>query len=140
MLVKKLLFFLIHTLIASTTFASTAYLGKTEIDGNVLLNKCDEAIKYIENRNAPHIDISAVNFCVGFISGVNEMHTAFVKSVTCFDPPVYCAPISVSSEQLVKNVVNFLRAHPEDLHFHGSFLTLSALKKAYPCDYNTTPK
>ena len=136
-LFKRLTFIL---LILSLFIAFNARFGKAEIDGYKLLYYCKEAVRNIENKNAPSIDFSAVNFCVGFISGINEMHTAFVKSIACFDPPVFCAPMSIDSEQLVMNVFNFLKAHPEDLHFQSSVLTISALKEAFPCPYHTKEK
>jgi len=120
--------------------ASVTTSAKAEIDGSMLLQNCIEAVRYMQNKNAPSPNISAVNFCVGYISGVNDMHTTFVRSVACFDPPVFCNAPPADIEKLVKIVVEFLKAHPEDLHFQGAVLTVSALKEAFPCTYNTSQK
>ena len=120
--------------------ASVTTSAKAEIDGSMLLQNCIEAVRYMQNKNAPSPNITAVNFCVGYISGVNDMHTTFVRSVACFDPPVFCNAPPADIEKLVKIVVEFLKAHPEDLHFQGAVLTVSALKEAFPCTYNTSQK
>jgi hypothetical protein len=128
-------FFVLFLFIASVTSSV-----KAEIDGSMLLENCNEAVRYMQNKNAPSPNFSAVNFCVGYISGVNDLHTTFVRSVACFDPPLFCNPQPAEIERLVKIVVEFLKAHPEDLHFQGSVLTVSALKEAFPCTYNTSQK
>ncbi len=111
--------------------------GMAEIDGAMLLDNCKEAIKYFENNKDPSINFSAVNYCVGYISGINDLHASFVSSVSCFDPPKYCAPQPADSKQLVEIIVRFLTDHPEDLQFHGSDIILVALKEAFPCPQNT---
>ena len=120
-------------LFAAILIAFAASPAMAEIDGNMLLDNCNEAVRYLEDKNAPSINFSAVNFCVGFISGVNEVHSTFVSSVSCFDPPVFCIPPKTNQEQLVKVVFNFLKSHPEDLHYKGSVIAISALKEAFPC-------
>ncbi len=127
---KKLTFLL---LIASLFIASSASPGMVEIDGNMLLENCQEAVRYMDNKNTQSVNLSSVNFCVGYISGVNDLHTTFVGSVACFDPPVFCSPRPANLEQLVKIVANFLNAHPENLHIKGSVLAVAALKDAFPC-------
>jgi hypothetical protein len=114
--------------------------GRTEVDGNMLLNNCLEAIKYIDNKNDPTINISAANYCVGYISGINDLHAYFVSSISCFDPPKYCLPQETNSEQLVKIIVKFFKTHLEDLQFQGSDLVIVALKEAFPCPSNTRHK
>jgi hypothetical protein len=125
---KKLVFVLM------AAFLFIASPGRADIDGYMLLDNCKETIRFLEeNKNAPSLDFSSVNFCLGFISGVNELHKTFVSSVACFDPPLFCSPEPANLEQLVKIVVSFLQEHPNDLHFQGSVLTISALKEAFPC-------
>lgn len=106
---------------------------RAEADGSMLLNNCTEAVKYLENKNDPAVSITAVNYCVGYITGINDLHTSFISSVSCFDPPKYCIPQQTMTEQLVKVIVTFLKTHPADLHFQGSDLILAALKEAFPC-------
>ena len=123
---KPTLFLLVASLfIASPVMA--------DIDGNKLLDNCQDAITYWESKNSLSVNFSSVNFCIGYISGANDLHKTFVSSVGCFDPPLYCKPSSYTVEQLVRTVVNFLKNHPEDLHFQGSVLTMAALKEALPC-------
>jgi hypothetical protein len=43
-------------------------------------------------------------------------------------------------DQFAKVAVNFLKAHPDELHSQGSFLTVAALKAASPCPYKTPRK
>jgi hypothetical protein len=120
-------------LIASLFIASSASPGMVEIDGKMLLENCQEAVRYMDNKNTQSVNFSSVNLCVGYISGVNDLHTTFVGSVACFDQPVFCSPRPANLEQLVKIVANFLNAHPENLHFKGSVLAVEALKDAFPC-------
>jgi hypothetical protein len=109
-----------------------------EIDGSVLLDNCNKAVLSMENRDALSVNSSAVNFCLGYITGVNDLHASFVRSISSFEPPLFCAPPATGIEHLVRTVVKFLKAHPEDLSFPGSALTIDALKEAYPCPYSTT--
>jgi len=120
-------------IIVSLFIACSASSSLAEIDGNMLLENCNEAARYLGNKNNLPVNFSSVNLCVGYISGVNDLHTTFVGSVACFDPPVFCSPRPAHLEQLVKIVVNYLKKHPEDLHFQGSVLTVAALKDAFPC-------
>ena len=124
-------------LMASLFITSSASPGIAEVDGEMLLENCQEAVRSMDDKNAAAVNFSSVNFCVGFISGVNDLHTTFVGSVSCFDPPLFCSPRPADLEQLVKIVSVYLKAHPEDLHFNGSVLTVAALKDAFPCPYST---
>ena len=124
-------------LIASLYISCIPSQVRAEVDGNMLLNNCVEAIKYIDNINDPSINSASENFCAGYISGVNELHATFVSSVACFDPPVFCNPSHDNLNKLVKITVNYLKMHPDDLHYNGSVLILSALKEAFPCSNNT---
>jgi len=127
-------------LIASLFISCIASQVRAEVNGSKLLDNCLEAIKYIDNRNDPSINSASVNFCVGYISGVNESHSTFVSSVACYDPPVFCNPSHDNLNQLVKITINYLKRHPDYLHYDGSFLILSALKEAFPCSHNTPQK
>jgi hypothetical protein len=127
---KKLVLFV---LTASLLISCIAPHVRAEVDGTILLDNCTEAIKYIDNKNDPSINFTAVNYCVGYISGINDLHTSFIASVSCFDPPKYCVPQQIKPEQLVQVIVRFLNIHPEDLHFQGSDLIIAALKDAFPC-------
>jgi len=127
-------------LLLSLFIAFNATSGKAEIKGKMLLENCKEAVKYIENKNDSSINHSAVNFCIGYISGVNDLHTKFIDSVATFEPPIYCTPANTQIEEMIKIVVKFLEQHPQDLTYQGAELTVSALRDAYPCPNNTPPK
>ena len=121
---------LVLLVVASLFIASPVLAG---IDGSKLLDDCQEAIRFQENKNAPSINFSSVNICTGYILGISDLHANFVSSVGCFDPPFFCKPPPADLEQLVKIVVKFLKENPQDLHFQGSVLTMAALKEAFPC-------
>ena len=116
--------------------ALTVSPAMAEIDGSALLDTCNEAVKYMENRDGASVDPSAVNFCLGYIAGVRDLHASFVRSVSSFEPPLFCVPPATDIEKLVRTVVKFLKAYPEDLAFLGSILTVAALREAYPCNYS----
>jgi hypothetical protein len=122
------------SLIAASCFVtSSAGPAGAEIDGTTLLDTCKEAERYMEDKNRISFNVSSVNFCAGYISGVRGLHASFVSSVACFDPPAFCIPFNTNLERLVNVVVSFLENHPEDLHFQGSDLTVAAFKEAFPC-------
>jgi hypothetical protein len=133
----RLTFFL---LLPSLFIAFNATSGKAEINGKMLLENCKEAVRSMGNKNDPSINHSSVNFCVGYISGINDLHLEFIESVASFEPPIYCAPPNTQIEEMIKIVVKFLEQHPQDLTYQGAELTASALKIAYPCGYNTPQK
>ena len=45
-------------------------------------------------------------------------------------------PPADNLEQLARNVVKFLKEHPEDLLVRGSILTMTALREAFSCQEN----
>lgn len=44
-----------------------------------------------------------------------------------------CHPKGVTSAQAVRVVVNYLQAHPQDLHQPFRILAMTALSQAWPC-------
>ncbi len=79
-------------LVAACLFViSTASPGWAEINGKVLLDNCKEAVRYMDDKNASSINFSLLKFCVGYISGVNDLRKTCVDSVSNFEPLLFCA-------------------------------------------------
>jgi len=70
--------------------------------------------------------------CSGYISAVADMqHFPLVMNGRKL-----CTPPGVDRSQLVEVVKKYLREHPEQYHFPGSFIVFEALTEAWPnaCD------
>lgn len=59
------------------------------------------------------------------------MHAASVGSG---QPPIWCPPArSASYHQMYRVILQWLRAHPKELHRPAILLTLRALNDSFPC-------
>jgi Rap1a immunity proteins len=87
--------------------------------GNELLSWCEEP------------EVNTYSFaCLVHLKGI--MYTHFF-AVSSGRQPLYCKPSTVTTEQTRHITVKYLRAHPEWLHFPGTFLVIHALVEAFPC-------
>jgi hypothetical protein len=64
--------------------------------------------------------------CVGTIQGLTGM-------ARLQKPSPFCVPDSVTNEQEVRVVVNYIDRHPEKMHLYFSYLAYDALREAWPC-------
>jgi len=100
--------------------------------GNDLLRYCQSADAALAGRGATSADTQEAlgeGFCMGIIGGVR-----FVMTSSVMDPRYrLCIPKDVSNSQALSVVVNYMRDHPDALHYTFSFVVLSALVDAWEC-------
>lgn len=70
--------------------------------------------------------------CAGYLSGFVDSYRVMVAMTKM--PDAFCLPRDgVSSDQLMRVVVKWLEAHPEQLHETARGSVFIALQKAFPC-------
>ena len=97
--------------------------------GGEFLENCSDAAKgKAENRQ----DMANALWCMWYMSSVshiNQKHTAIDS-----DKPLYCLPDNaVDPMQKLKTAINYMSAHPDQLHQNADLLILKAFLEAFPC-------
>jgi hypothetical protein len=73
-------------------------------------------------------NIGCLGYLVGFMDGI-EVQSSIRQS-----PKIYCSPEDgISTEQVRRIVIKFMKEHPKELHGSARTLVLLALKDAFPC-------
>ena len=92
-------------------------------DGNRLHSACEDE------------DYFSQGVCLGYIVGSVAM-LADLQSADVFRPffKADCVPTEQVQTGQIRDVVKkYLREHPEERHFLGSVLVITALREAFPC-------
>jgi len=114
-------------------------------DGNELLRDCTDALRHIDNgyRSTNNQQLLNYGVCLGYIEGVisgyREAYSTASAGAGVPSPPVLCFPGTVPLGQIVRIVVNALRASPEKLHFPGSLLVTAVIMGTFPCPSSDAP-
>lgn len=69
--------------------------------------------------------------CVGFVEGVSDTLEAWRSQDPAIPGAKGCIPKGVTVGQLQKVVVKYLRQHPEELHYPGAALVITAINEAW---------
>ena len=89
------------------------------LDGARLLEYCSARGGYGEGA------------CDGYVAGVVDTRlNRQDKAITAAD---FCLPQNVDLGQIVWQVTDYLRRHPEELHFTADSTVHVALQQAFPC-------
>ena len=73
-------------------------------------------------------------YCIGFVSGVLDMHAAWFGVSGSNLPRLWCFPgQKILLIQAMRIVLNYLETHPERLHIGQMQLVLEAIRDAFPC-------
>jgi hypothetical protein len=100
-------------------------------DGNDLLSKCPAAVNLMDNRSETD-DYLGLGYCLGMMQGMTNLNKVY--ELRLGEKALFCTPESgIKNGQAARIVVKYLMEHPETLHENESFLAVSALKEAYPC-------
>lgn len=98
-----------------------------------LLRSCEILITW-KNPDHSNEDRYDAGFCLGYISGVYELNTAYQRAGKV-EKPFFCAPEKgVTNGQNVSILINYLEDHPDKLQDGNLQLTLAAFMEAYPCE------
>src|SRR6266566_4334528 len=101
--------------------------AEAEADGNSLLEACREGMRRTEAT-------FQAGYCTGFVSGVLDMHAAWLSPSGSSLRPWFCLPGQrIVLIQAMRIVLNYLETHPERLHIEQSQLVLEAMGEAFPC-------
>lgn len=105
-------------------------------DGNLLLSVCASADK----TEWTEVELQNLNACNWYISGIldaDDMWHALMKSDgnSAHNKSRICPATddALSTNQLARVVLKYLKEHPAELHLPGSLLVHNALHSAFPC-------
>lgn len=116
-------------LIAACLFLLTVCVGPVHGNdmgtGHFLLNACKSFL-----AAGAKGDFNA-GYCLGFIQS-NEQEE-MVRKISDTAKKMYCMPKDITDEQLVRVLIKYLEAHPEQLHLAASQLVWMAYSSVWRC-------
>jgi hypothetical protein len=134
--VKMTRILLIATVIGGFFCVAPVYAQKT--DGNMLLDRCGELVKAIDNPTY-NADQGKMMYCLGFIEGFYAtMSVQRTISSTSYEQYKNMSvmgiliPADVTREQLTRVLVKWLKDNPKSLNEDADMLTFAALIQAFP--------
>jgi hypothetical protein len=112
--------------------------SQEKLDGNSLLDRCSDVVKYIDNPKANGDDYKGA-YCLGFIAGMEEAREAVAMSYsktyeeyTKIDVLGIKVPENVSYGQIARVLVKWLQDNPKHLHESASLVYVLAMRDAFP--------
>ena len=123
--------------------SSVGLAEENQWDGNHLLARCRKTVQMMEKEsnvpgNATDNSFEA-GYCVGFVTGAIAGYEDVYRCVNG-GKPVECLHYGVTTEQRIRVVVKWMDSHPEKLHEDAYRLVFLALKEAFPCKPEVTPR
>jgi hypothetical protein len=102
-------------------------------DGNKLLDRCQQAIRGLDEVSHPSDSAVAGGHCLGLVEGVMDL-MEYYRNNDVPDDYKACFPKSgLSTAQAARIVEKYLKDSPAILHENGTLLVVQALHKAFPC-------
>ena len=104
-------------------------------DGNALLKNCKAAIKILDGEAIPAT--YPIGLCMGEVRGVVDAGALInlrAEKGGYDKHKFYCVPKAVTTSQVIRVVVNYLEANPDDLHQKDTALIALALNYVFPCE------
>ena len=112
-----------------------------EYNGVDLLKDCKAAIKAGDNnQEVSSIELANANECVGYVIGILDSEAFYSSTLTLLkdknvkQATFYCIPDDVTVNQSIRVIVNYLENHPEKLNLSSLYVSVMALKTAFPCN------
>jgi hypothetical protein len=87
-----------------------------------------------ECRGEPPAGDLGLMFCIGYLSGLTDMHALMSDARLGGGRSQYCIPeTGISNEQAMKVFLKWADDHPEQLHKSARISVLIAFREAFPC-------
>lgn len=120
-------------------FLACAAPAAADGNGRELLGQCEQALVLLDGGVLLEAQARAdAAWCLGFVRGVTGVVSSsyFVKP---YGQP-FCPPhAGIDPQQAVRELVEYLRAHPRRLHAGKVTLATAAFMHAYPCGPGAAP-
>ena len=102
---------------------------KSYADGNLFLDQCSEAERLYSGEST--VTNYNVGYCIGVIHTMQHLFLVMKLS----DDPLFntCIPTEVSTGQLIRVLLLYLRNNPATLHEDELNLAVLAFMGSYPC-------
>jgi hypothetical protein len=121
-------------LVVMATLASSAQASF--IRSHVLLNRCAEIIKPVEEGNA-----SKKIACISYLQGIIDMNEGLKLIQQAPETRLFCPPKTLSGRAAADIFLSYMTDHVENnpgtkalmKHVNASLIVVDALKRRYPC-------
>lgn len=105
-------------------------------DGNSLLTKCSLAVRVFDGEKLSSADSVEGGFCMGYLLGSHDTDY-MVQTLEEHDKITLmkhaCIASNVSTAQIIRVVVKYLRDNPERLNMLAPVLVTDAIRSSFPC-------
>lgn len=105
-------------------------------DGNSLLTKCSLAVRVFDGEKLSSADAAEGSFCMGYLLGSHDtdyMVQTLEEHGKITLMKHACVPSNVSTAQIIRVVVKYLRDNPERLNMPAPVLVTDAIRSSFPC-------
>ncbi len=100
-------------------------------DGDTLLAECSEFVNFSRSGHLP-AESTGASYCLGLVNGV--MGTNAIYRARTPESALFCPPDeAITNAQAARQVVDYLKAHPEERDLDAVSLVVFAFRAAYPC-------
>ncbi|WP_095193329.1 Rap1a/Tai family immunity protein [Pseudomonas sp. Irchel 3A7] len=104
-----------------------------EGDGAKFFSSCKGLLNYWDGKPAEaKYDAGAMGYCVGVVHGVRTSLQVLSRELKEGYPRL-CLPDDYVEQDGVRAVVKYIAENPDKLTFKDGFITMFALRSAYPC-------
>jgi hypothetical protein len=103
------------------------------------LNAPDSGTNFMRVCNAVDSSATTKGICLGYVLGTTDGIKLGVRvehgivAATTANEPLFCLPSEVTSGQLLRILVKYIKAHPEQEHWQTPTLILTAAMDSFPC-------
>jgi Rap1a immunity proteins len=105
-------------MVAGLLLAASQASAADQITGVTLAEQCHAAVNRLEGKTLPPEGNIASSFCLGYLAGIEHLYT-FLQSAD--PPPKFCLPEGTDIRHIVRTVMSYMRAHPEQQQFQRDY-------------------
>ncbi len=109
----------------------------SELDGNVMLRRCNAAVRMVEGADLQIDEAMEASSCLGYVSGFVDGYGLLSFQLSQKGRPTLCTPPSgAEAQQSARIVAKWLKENPKELHESARVSVLIALSATFPCKSN----
>ena len=119
-------------LMAAFPVAAQSPSMPSRADGHALLAECGDVVTFVETGVSNDFSVGG-SYCLGMVNGMLNLNTIYQAQPG--RRPLFCVPSTptITNAEAARVVVNYLNAHPEQLHQDQASLMFFAFEQAWPC-------
>ncbi|MEA3300983.1 MAG: Rap1a/Tai family immunity protein [Pseudomonadota bacterium] len=101
-------------------------------NGHTLLAECGDVVSFVETGVSNDFSVGG-SYCLGMVNGMLNLNTIYQAEPG--RQPLFCVPREpvITNAEAARVVVDYLKAHPDQLNLDQASLMFFAFEKAWPC-------